>query len=244
VFQAAQNSIQNRLLAALPTEEYQRLTPYLENVTLAEGKVIYQPYAPIEYVYFPQQAIVSLVSIMDDGTTVEVGLVGDDGMVGLPVILGGETTITQAFVQVAGCGMKMKADRLSSEFDRGGRLQRLLLRYTQALLTQASQRVACNRLHTIEARLASWLLTVQDRMHSDQFHLTQEFISQMLGTRRSSVTVAAGTLSKAGIISYSRGNITVLDRQRLEAIACECYHVIHSEYERLVGARKILSDKD
>jgi CRP-like cAMP-binding protein len=225
----------NRLLAALPAEEYERLVPHLELVSLPVNQVLYEVGEPIEYVYFPHQAIVSLISIMEDGSTVEAGMVGNDGMVGLPVILGGNKTSNQAFVQVAGNGMRMKAELLKSEFNRGGALQNLLLRYTQALLTQVSQGVACNRLHTIEERLARWLLTVQDRLESDQFPLTQEFIAQMLGTRRSGVTVAAGTLSKAGTIRYSRGKITILNQEDLEATSCECYRIIKAEFNRLLG---------
>lgn len=227
--------IKNRLLAALPDEEYERLVPHLEPVSLPLNQVLYELGVPIEYVYFPQQGIVSLLSVLEDGSTVEAGLVGNDGMVGLPIILGGNKTSNRAFVQVAGNGMRMKAEQLRSEFKRGGVLQSLLLRYTQALLTQVSQGVACNRLHTIEERLARWLLTVQDRVESDQFPLTQEFIAQMLGTRRSGVTVAAGTLSKAGTIRYSRGKITILNQGDLEAISCECYGIIKAEFGRLLG---------
>jgi CRP-like cAMP-binding protein len=156
-------------------------------------------------------------------------------MVGLPVIWGGNSTTTTAFIQAAGTGMRMKAEVLIQEFNRGGELQRLLLRFTQALFTQVTQTAACNRLHTIEERLARWLLIVHDRMQSDTFPLTQEFIAQMLGCRRSGVTVAAGTLSKAGIISYKRGNITILNRDDLEATSCECYSIIKNEYTRLLG---------
>lgn len=232
---APHQQIKNRLLATLPAEEYERLVPHLELVSLPLNQIIYQLGEPIEYVYFPHHAIISLLSVLEDGSTVEAGLVGNDGMVGLPVILGGNKTSNQALVQVAGNGMRMKAELLNSEFKRGGALQSLLLRYTQALLTQVSQGVACNRLHTIEERLARWLLTVQDRVESDQFPLTQEFIAQMLGTRRSGVTVAAGTLSKAGTIRYSRGKITIVNQGDLEAIACECYGIIKAEFNRLLG---------
>lgn len=227
--------IKNRLLAALPAEEYERLVPHLELVSLQLNQILYEFGEPIEYVYFPHQGIVSLLSVLEDGSTVEAGMVGNDGMVGLPVILGGNKTSNQALVQVASNGMRMKAELLNSEFKRGGALQSLLLRYTQALLTQVSQGVACNRLHTLEERLARWLLTVQDRVESDEFPLTQEFIAQMLGTRRSGVTVAAGILSKAGTIRYSRGKITIVNQGDLEAIACECYGIIKAEFNRLLG---------
>lgn len=232
------NAIENRLLAALPTEEYQRLVPHLELVPLKFQQILYEPGEPIAYVYFPHRAIVSLLSTMEDGTTVEVGLVGIDGMVGTAVILGGNTTTTLANVQVPGYAMRMKAEWLKAEFNRGGALQSLLLLYTQALITQVSQIAACNRLHTLEERLARWLLTIQDRLQSDDLPLTQEFISQMLGTRRSGVTVAAGTLQQAAMIRYTRGKITILNRQALEATTCECYTLIKSEYERLLGTGK------
>lgn len=227
--------IENRLLAALPASEYQRLIPHVEFVSLSLKQIIYEPGEPITHIYFPHQAIVSLVSTMSDGSTVEVGLVGSAGMVGIPVFLGGNTTTTDAFVQVPGSGMRMEAKWLLAEFNRGGPLQSLLLRYTQALHTQVSQTAACNRLHTVEERLARWLLQVSDSVQSDQFQLTQEFISQMLGTRRSGVTVAASTLQQAGMIRYARGKITVLNREVLQATACECYEVVKDEEARLLG---------
>lgn len=226
---------QNRLLAALPASEYERLAPHLQLVSLPIRQVLYEPNEPIKYVYFPIGSMVSLVSIMKDGSTIEVGLVGNEGMVGIPVILGGNITTTQAFVQVSDNALRMDADLLKSEFNRGGQLQLLLLRYTQALLTQVSQSAACNRFHTIEERLARWMLLVADAVESDEFMLTQEFISQMLGTRRSGVTVAAGTLSQAGMLRYSRGKITILNREALEATSCECYGVIRYEFTRLLS---------
>ncbi len=228
-------SRQNQLLAALPETEYQRLVPNLELVSLPLHKVIYEPGEPITHVYFPHQALVSLVSLMEDGSTVEVGLVGNEGMVGLPVIWGGDTTTTKAFVQIADSGSRMKASLLKIEFDRGDQLQTLLLRYMQALHTQISQLAACNRLHMIEGRLARWLLSVHDRMQKDEFPLTQEFIGQMLGTRRAGVSEAAGVLSQAGMIRYTRGKITILDRPKLEATACECYGLVKSEFTRLLS---------
>lgn len=226
---------QNHLLAALSETEYQRLVPNLELVSLPLHKVIYEPGEPITHVYFPHQALVSLVSLMEDGSTVEVGLVGKEGMVGLPVIWGGDTTTTRAFVQVADSGTRMKASLLKIEFDRGDQLQTLLLRYMQALHTQVSQLAACNRLHMIERRLARWLLSVHDRMQKDEFPLTQESIGQMLGTRRAGVSEAAGVLSQAGIIRYTRGKITIIDRPKLEASACECYGLVKSECTRLLS---------
>ncbi len=227
--------IENQILAALSAAEYQRLVPYLELVELEIKQVLYEVGEPITHVYFPHQAIVSLVSNLEDGSTVEAGIVSNDGMVGLPVIWGGNTTTTTAFVQVADGAIRMKAALLIAEFNRGSELQSLLLRYTQALFTQVTQTAVCNRVHTIEERLARWLLTVSDRMQSDKFPLTQEFIAQMLGCRRSGVTVAAGILSRAGIITYRRGNIAILNREHLEDASCECYSIIKNESTRLLG---------
>lgn len=227
--------MENRLLAALPESEYQRLVLHLESVSLSRHQVLYDSGELIRHVYFPNQALVSLVSIVEDGSIVEVGLVGKEGMVGTPVIWGGNTTTHQAVVQIPGNAIRMKAEVLKTEFNRGGSLQSLLLRYTQALFTQVSQLAACNRLHKLEERLARLLLTVQDRMQSDEFPLTQEFISHMLGTRRSSITVAASTLSQARMIRYTRGKITILVRESLESTSCECYGVIKDEFARLLG---------
>ncbi|HBL10317.1 MAG TPA: Crp/Fnr family transcriptional regulator, partial [Cyanobacteria bacterium UBA11162] len=184
----------NKLLASLPAPQYQRLTPYLEEVSLPVGQVLYEPGEVIQYVYFPNQAMVSLVSILEDGSTAEVGMVGNDGIVGYPVFLEGNLTTHRAIVQIEDTAMRMNAETLKTEFNRGETLQKLLLRYTQALLTQVSQTAACNRHHPLEERLARWLLTAHDYSLSDELPLTQEFISNMLGTRRASVTVAAGML--------------------------------------------------
>jgi CRP-like cAMP-binding protein len=228
----------NQLLLALSASEYERLVPYLEQVELPLEKVLYEASEPITHVYFPENSIVSLVCNQLDGSTIEAGLVGSEGMVGLPVIWGGNTTITTAFVQVANGAFRMKAEQLQAEFLRGGELQSLLLRYTQALFTQVTQTAACNRLHRIEERLARWLLMVSDRVQSETFPLTQEFIAQMLGCRRSGVTVAAGILSQAGMINYKRGNINILNRQDLEATSCECYSIIKNEYARLLSIQR------
>jgi CRP-like cAMP-binding protein len=224
----------NRLLGSLPAEEYQRIYPYLELVTLSTGQVIYEIGEFIPYVYFPQNCIVSLVSILENGSTIEVGLVGNEGMVGIPVILGGFTRAHQAFVQVPNDALRMKAEILKTEFDRGGAFQGLLLRYVQALFTQVSQTAVCNRFHPVEKRLARWLLLVSYYLQSEEFFLTQEFIGQMLGVHRSGVTVAAGLLSQAGLIQYTRGKITICDRNTLEAFSCECYSVIRDEFSRLL----------
>ena len=227
----------NQLLAALPPDEYQGLAPSLEVLSLPVRQVLYEPGEPIEYVYFPHQTMISLVSTMENGTTIEVGLVGREGMVGIPVILGGSSTTTRAFVQVAGQATRLKADRLKTEFQQSGALQTLLLRYVQAFLTQVSQSAVCNRLHNLEERLARWLLLVRDCVDADDFLLTQEFIAQMLGTRRSGVTVAAGTLQQAGMIRYTRGRISIVDTEALEDTACECYKVIKTELARLLNPK-------
>jgi CRP-like cAMP-binding protein len=232
------NKPKNHLLAALPDEDYQRLLPHLEEVQLPLRKVLYEPGETPSAVYFPNHAMVSLVATMEDGATVEVGLVGIEGVIGLPIVLGGRATVYQAIVQLPGTGVKLDADVFRAEFERGECLQRLVLLYTQALLTQVSQNAVCNRLHTIDERLARWLLSVQDSLEADELPLTQEFISQMLGTRRASVTVSAGSLQEQGVISYSRGKITILNRERLRGKSCECYNVIRSEFDRLLGTNK------
>ncbi|MEA5601981.1 Crp/Fnr family transcriptional regulator [Nostoc sp. UHCC 0252] len=225
----------NKLLAALPTSDYERLVPHLKLVSLPTRQVIYEPGEPITHIYFPQNAVISIVTNMKDGSTVEVGIVSNQGMVGIPVILGGETTTTKAFVQVAGAGMRIDADIFRAEFNQGGAIQNLVLRYVRAVYTELTQSCACNRLHTLEERLARWLLTVSDRLESEDFPLTQEFIAQMLGVRRSGVTVAASALSRAGMIRYQRGQINILNRKDLEATSCECYRVIQNEFARLLG---------
>jgi CRP-like cAMP-binding protein len=225
----------NRLLAALPNEEYQRLLPHLELVSLSLNQVLYEIDEPITFVYFPQESIVPLVAPMEDGAIIEVGLVGQSGMVGILAILGGMTKAHRAIVQVADSALRMNATVLRTEFNRGGTLQRLLLRYIQTLLAQATQTLACNRFHPTEERLARWLLLVQDSIQSDEFLLTQEFIGQMLGVRRSSVTIAAGNLSQAGLINYKRGKITIVDRAGLEEFSCECYSVIRDEAAQVLG---------
>lgn len=228
---------ENHLLAALPTDDYQRLIPHLELVALSHRQILYDISELIRYVYFPHQALISFVSLMEDGSTTEVGIVGKDGMVGMPVCWGGECSgNVQAIVQMSGNAMRMKAEQLKTEFKRGGAMQSLLLLYTQAVFAQVAQTAACNRHHTVEERLARWLLTVQDQIQNSELVLTQEFISQMLGTRRSGVTVAAMALQQAGIIRYSRGRITVIDREKMKLVACECYDVINNEFSRLLGS--------
>lgn len=225
----------NQLLMALPSVEYKRLIPYLKPVSLVLGQVIYEPRQPIKEVYFPSRAMISLVSIMKDDSTTEIGLVGNEGMVGIPVFLGGNVSTNCAIVQVEGSAVKMDASVLKSEFERGGQLQKKLLLYTQARLTLVSQIAACKSHHLIEERLARWLLSVNDCVNKNELPLTQKFISKMLGVRRASVTEAAIALQKAGFISYSRGQITILNREELEQAACECYGLIRNEFKRLLG---------
>lgn len=228
----------NQILAALPKSEYQIIAPHLKLVNLTSGDIISQPNQSITEIYFPQRAVISLVSIMMDGSTTEIGLIGNEGMVGLPAILGGNFTISRSIVQVSGSALQVPAEMIQQEFLRGGKLQQILLLYIQASLTQVSQSAACNRQHRIEERLARWLLSVRDCVLQDELCLTQEFIANMLGTRRSGVTVAAGILQQAGIIRYSRGKIVILDREALEDTSCECYRIIRKEFIRLLGSRK------
>ena len=228
----------NRLLAALPEAEYQRLIPHLEHVSLSLKQVLYEVGEPIEYVYFPHQSIVSALSTMEDGSMVEVGLVGNDGIVGIPAALGDNITATTAMVQVPDSAMRMKASLLKSEFQRGGSLQSLLLRYMQAQHAFVSQNAACNRLHYLEGRLARWLLLVCDRVESNELPLTHEFMSQMLGVRRAGVTEAANMLQQSGLIRYTRGKVTILNREELEATSCECYEIIKGEYARLLSIKQ------
>lgn len=223
----------NQLLAALPNFEYQRLLPHLEIVQLSVGEILYQSYETIEYVYFPHQGMISLVAIMENGTTTEVGIVGKEGVTGISTILGSDSSIHCAMVQIAGNASRIEVDLLRQEFNRGGKLQKLLLLYTQARLTQITQNAACYSQHLIEQRLARWLLTVHDCIQQDSFSLTQELIATMLGVRRSGITKAANLLQQAEIIRYSRGNITVLNRAALETVSCECYWIIKQEFYRL-----------
>jgi len=221
--------IANRLLAALPKQEYQRLLPELEQVTLLFAEVIYEPGATIRYVYFPNDAIICLLSVADERSTFEVGIVGNEGMVGLSPFMGVHISCYRALVQGAGTAVRMKAAVLQMESSQTGSLHRLLKRYTHSFLTQASQSAVCNRFHTVEARLARWLLMSHDRLRSNEFQLTQEFMSNMLGVRREGITRAAGILQRQHLISYRRGHMTILDRAGIEAVSCKCYRIIKPE---------------
>jgi CRP-like cAMP-binding protein len=225
----------NRLLAALPAEDYQRLEPSLKTVTFSLGEVIYESQGHMEYVYFPTTSHVSLLYTMINGSTAEVGLVGDEGLVGIALFMGGDTTPNRAIVQGAGDAFRMSAAAMQEEFKRGGEFQIALLRYTQALITQISQTAVCNRLHTAEQRLCRWMLMTHDRTHRDELQMTHEFISNMLGIQREAVSVSAHRLKDKGAISYARGQVKILDRRILEHSACECYQVVKAEHDRLLG---------
>ena len=228
----------NKILAALPLSQYERIAPYLKQVNLKIGDILLEPEEETDSIYFPQTAMISLVSIMMDGSTTEIGLVGNEGMIGVPAILGGKSTTSRSIVQISGLALKIPAEVILQEFERGEKFKQLTLLYIQALLTQVSQSAACNRQHKIEERLARWLLSVQDCVLQNEIPLTQEFIANMLGTRRSGVTVAAGILQQAGIIRYTRGNITILNQDALENISCECYRLVQNEFIRLLGSRR------
>ena len=226
----------NHLLAALPREDFARLEPHLELVPLPLGWAVYESGGQQGYVYFPTTAIVSLLYVMADGDSAEIAVVVNDGLVGIALFMGGETTPSRAVVQSEGQGYRLKGLLLKGEFERGGELQHLLLRYTQALITQMAQTAVCNRHHAVEEQLCRWLLLSLDRLPSNELTMTQELIANMLGVRREGVTQAAGKLQEAGVIHYSRGKITVLDRPKLEALVCECYAVVRRETDRLFPA--------
>ena len=227
--------ISNRLLAALPEADLARLRPHLDLVPLTLGQVIYEAGGQMSHVYFPTDSIISLLYLMENGTTAEIGVTGFEGVVGIALFMGGDTTPNRAVVQSAGKAYKMRAVALRSEFALGGALQQLLLRYTQALITQISQTAVCNRLHSIEQQLCRWLLLSYDRLHSDKLVMTHNLIANMLGVRREGITIAAKQLQDRGLINYVRGTITLLDRPKLEATVCECYLVVKNEYQRLLG---------
>jgi len=226
--------VDNRLLAALPADEFEHLRPDLQPVWFSLGEVVYEFAGQLEYVFFPTTSIVSLLYTMENGSSAEMGLTGNDGVVGIALFMGGGTMPNRAVVQSAGAALKMKAKVLQDEFARGGKFQRLLLRYTQALITQISQTAVCNRLHSVEQQLCRWLLLSHDRLNTDELVMTQELIADMLGVRREGVTVAAGRLQVDGAISYVRGRIQILDRHKLELTVCECYRVVKVEVDRLL----------
>lgn len=230
---------QNYLLAALPTAEFEQIAPHLELVAMPLGEVLYESGGQLQHAYFPTTAIVSLHYVTESGSSSEIAGVGNEGALGIALFMGGNTTPSRAIVQTAGYGYRLKARLLMQEFNRaGGRragaMQHLLLRYTQALITQISQTAVCNRHHSVEQQLCRWLLLTLDRLPSNELTMTQELIASMLGVRREGITEAAGKLQQAGVISYRRGHITVLDRSGLESRVCECYAVVKDEYDRLL----------
>lgn len=228
----------NHLLAVLPPEDRDRLASDLVLVEMPLGKVIYESGDHLDHVYFPTTAIISLLYVMEDGASAEIAIVGNEGVIGIALFMGGETTPSRAIVQSAGHAYRMSARVLKEEFRRAGPLQRLLLRYTQALITQMAQTAVCNRHHSIDQQLCRWLLLSLDRLQSNELYMTQELIANMLGVRRSGVTEAALKLQTAGLINYSHGHIKVLDRAGLEARACECYDVVKREFDRLLPDRE------
>jgi CRP-like cAMP-binding protein len=222
------------LLDALPETDYARMLPQLELVPMPLGQALYESGGKLQHVYFPTTAIISLLYVLESGASAEIAVVGNEGILGISLFMGGETTPSRAVVQSAGFGYRMKAKNLKDEFDRAGPLMHLLLRYTQALITQMSQTAVCNRHHTIEQQLCRWLLLSLDRLSSNDLSMTQELIANMLGVRREGVTDAAGKLQRDGLIEYSRGHIRVLDRPLLEKRVCECYQVVKTEFDRLL----------
>lgn len=229
------NPLENRLLAALPEASLERLQPHLELVSLKLGQVLYEAGGRMTHVYFPTNSIISLLYLMENGATAEIGVTGYEGVVGIALFMGGDTTPNRAVVQSAGESFKMKAKALQAEFVLGGAFQQLLLRYTQALITQISQTAVCNRLHSVEQQLCRWLLLSYDRLHSNKLVMTHNLIANMLGVRREGITIAARHLQQEGVITYVRGTITLLNRPELEARVCECYQVVKNEYDRLLG---------
>lgn len=231
---------QNRLLAALPDAEWERWLPHLEPVDMPLGKVLYESGRKLTHVYFPTTSIISLLYVMEDGASAEIAVVGHDGLVGISLFMGGESTTSRAVVQSAGQGFRLKANLMMQEFNRAGPVMHLLLRYTQALITQMAQTAVCNRHHSVDQQLCRWLLLSLDRLPSNELMMTQELIANMLGVRREGVTEAAGNLDKAGLIHYQRGHITVLDRAGLAKRTCECYAVVKGEYDRLLPSKKAI----
>ena len=229
------NALKNHLLASLPNDEFARFQSKLEPVSLKLGTVLYESGDRLDHAYFPTTAIISLLYIMENGATAEIGVVGNDGILGIALFMGGDTTNSRAIVQSAGEVFKIKAQDLKTEFGRGGIFQTMLLRYTQALMTQISQTAVCNRLHSLEQQLCRWILLSHDRLDSDKLVMTHDLISNMLGVRREGVTLAAQKLAEKGLITNTRGTIILIDRQGLENAVCECYQVVNDEYNRLLS---------
>jgi CRP-like cAMP-binding protein len=227
---------QNHLLDALPQAEYERIAPHLEMVPMALGEVLYESGGELRHAYFPTNCIVSLLYVMEDGASAEIAVAGNEGLVGVALFMGGGGMPNRAVVQSAGHAYRLRKSVILQEFERHGALHRLLLRYTQALITQMAQTAVCNRHHSVDQQLCRWLLLSLDRLDSNELVMTQELIANMLGVRREGVTEAAGKLQRAGLIDYRRGHIKVLDRRGLEALVCECYPVVKAEFDRLLPA--------
>jgi CRP-like cAMP-binding protein len=225
---------QNHLIDALPASDYERVVSHMELIAMQLGDVLYESGAKLQYVYFPTTCIISLLYVMEDGASAEIAVVGNEGILGISLFMGGNTTPSRAIVQSAGHAFRLKADLLKHEFERYGPTMHLLLRYTQALITQMAQTAVCNRHHSVDQQLCRWLLLSLDRLASNELSMTQELIANMLGVRREGVTEAAGKLQDAGLIHYRRGRITVLDRLGLERRSCECYEVVKTEFDRLL----------
>lgn len=223
----------NQILSSLPKAEMRALAPHLTPIALPRRYMLHEAAEKVDYGYFLEEGLASIVVILEDGSTVEVGVVGREGMAGLPILMNTDRIPNQTFMQVAGSGYRIKANLLREHFERLGQFRKMLLRYLHLHLVQASQTAACNRLHEVEERMARWLLICQDRVNSHDINLTHEFLAQMLGTRRSSVTIAAGLLHRSGLIDYSRGRVTIRDHEGLKRTACECYRAIHAEQKRL-----------
>ncbi len=240
---ASSDPRRNRLLAALPTAEWERWSQLLEPVDMPLGQVLYESGLSLTHVYFPIDSIVSLLYVMEDGASAEIAVVGNEGLVGIALFMGGDTTPSRAVVQSAGRDFRLEAQAMKKEFNRAGPVLHLLLRYTQALITQMAQTAVCNRHHSLDQQLCRWLLLSLDRLHGRELHMTQELIGNMLGVRREGVTAAALKLQTAGLIRYARGHITVLDRAALEQRTCECYAVVKKEYDRLLPTAEAVHGK-
>ena len=225
---------QNLLLNALPSADFERIATHLEPIPMKLGEVLYESGDKLRHVYFPTTCIMSLLYVMEDGDSAEIAVVGNEGILGISLFMGGDTTPSRAVVQSAGHAYRLRSELLKSEFERFGPTMHLLLRYTQALITQMSQTAVCNRHHSVDQQLCRWLLLSLDRLQSNELSMTQELIANMLGVRREGVTEAAGKLQDAGLIRYTRGRITVLDRPGIEARSCECYQVVKTEFDRLL----------
>ena len=227
----------NRLLGLLPPSDYERLRPHLQRIPLTYRQSLYRAHKPIGFVYFIETGVGSLVNTMANGEAAEVGTIGNEGMVGLPLVWGDDRAPTSVYVQVPGVGLRMKATLFTQELARSASMRAVMLRYGHAFFNQVAQSAACNHFHSIQQRCCRWMLMTHDRMQSEQFLLTQEFLAMMLGVQRTGVTAAAGGLQRAGLIRYKRGNVTILDRRGLERRSCECYRVSKKEFDRLLGGR-------